>query len=319
MEEKTNREGFIENDAYREFLSAIRFTISRVVTQRNIDKDKLRSNYGSATKIPVVDNLQILKDKITNSINENDPAKAEILDIIREIGDDYKTISEIYIRSASAGLSLTIVIHEIEKIISELIRVVEDSKSSDRIKSLVLHLGKLIEGYSALIRRRSRKESELKSIVKQALWNIEFRLKAHGVTVVAAYEREKDFQTTAKCSDSLILGTIVNIIDNSIWWLTYGQVQNKKLFIDITDEFPGYVTIVVADNGPGFTLPPEDAVRPFISNKEGGIGIGLHLAYEIMNSHGGELLFPSADQFTIPKDFKSGAIVALAFKKEKKQ
>jgi len=28
--------------------------------------------------------------------------KGEILDIIKEIGDDYKTISEIYIRSASA-------------------------------------------------------------------------------------------------------------------------------------------------------------------------------------------------------------------------
>ena len=313
LEEKTNREGFIENNAFRSFLSAIRFTISRIVTQRNIDKDKLRSNYGSPTKIPVIDNLQLLKEKINNNLNENDPAKAEILDIIREIGDDYKTISEIYIRSASAGLSLTIVIHEIEKIISELIRVVEDSKSSDRIKSLTLHLSKLIEGYSALIRRRSRKESELKPIIKQALWNIEFRLKAHNVSLVSAYEKEKDFQTNAKCSDSLILGTIVNIIDNSIWWLNYGRVQNKKLYIDLTDEFPGYLTILIADNGPGFTLPPEDAVKPFISNKEGGIGIGLHLAYEIMNSHGGELLFPSPDQFTIPKDFRTGAIVATPY------
>jgi nitrogen fixation/metabolism regulation signal transduction histidine kinase len=131
-------------------------------------------------------------------------------------------------------------------------------------------------------------------------------------------EKEKDFYTSTKCSDSLILGTIINIIDNSIWWLDYGKVQKKRMFIDLSDEFPGYLTLIIADNGPGFTLPPEDAVRPFISNKEGGIGIGLHLAYEIMNSHGGELLFPSPDQFSIPKDFKSGAIVALAFKKEKK-
>jgi signal transduction histidine kinase len=315
--EKTNREGFIENDAYREFLSAIRFTVSRIVTQRNIDKDKLRSNYGNGTKVPVTDNLQILKEKITSIINDSDPAKSEILDIIKEIGDDYKTISEIYLRSASAGLSLTIVIHEIEKILSELIRVVEDSKSSERIKSLTIHLGKLIEGYSALIRRRSRKESDLKPLIAQALWNIEYRLKAHNVKVITAYDDEKDFQTSVKCSDSLILGTIVNIIDNSIWWLNYGRVQFKKLFIDLSDELPGYLTIIIADNGPGFTLPPEDAVKPFISNKEGGIGIGLHLAYEIMNSHGGELLFPSSNQFTIPKDFRTGAIVALAFKKEK--
>jgi signal transduction histidine kinase len=317
LEEKTNREGFIENDAYKAFLSAVRFTISRIVTQRNIDKDKLRNNYGSKTKVLVVDNLEMLREKIDKSLNDKDPVKQEILDIIKEIKDDYKTISDIYIRSASAGLSLTIVIHEIEKIISELIRVVEDSKSSERIKSLTQHLGKLIEGYSALIRRRSRKESNLKEIIKQALWNIEFRLKAHNVIIVNASESKKDFSTLAKCSDSLILGTIINIIDNSIWWLNYGKTPQKKIFIDITDELPGFISILIADNGPGFTIPPEDAIKPFISNKDGGIGIGLHLAYEIMNSHGGELLFPSPNQFTVPKDFKQGAIIALAFKLSK--
>ena len=316
LQEKTNREGFIENEAYREFLSAIRFTISRIVTQRNIDKDKLRSHYGGAIKIPVVDNLQILRETVETKLSDNN-LKEDLLKIISEIDSDYKTISEVYIRSASAGLSLSIVIHEIEKIISELILTVEEAKSSEKIKSLTQHLGKLIDGYSALIRRRSRKESDLREIIKQTLWNIEFRLKSHQVQIVDAYLKEKDFNVKVKCSDSLIIGTMINIIDNSIWWLNYGKVQHKRLFIDITNEFPGFITIVIADNGPGFTLPTEEVIKPFISNKEGGIGIGLHLASEIMNSHGGELLFPSADQFSIPKEFKTGAIVALAFKKQK--
>lgn len=315
--EKTNREGFIENEAYKEFYDAIRFTLSRIITQRNIDKEKLRNQYRSGPrKVPVVDNLQILREKVTNNLPDNN-IKEEILEMIDEINEDYKTISEVYIRSASAGLSLSIVIHEIEKIIQELLYVVEETTKEDsnteRIKSLTWHLGKLIDGYSGLIRRRSRKKSDLYQVITSAVWNVEFRLKAHVIEIVPEYKKEKIFSSEVKCSESLIIGTIVNIIDNSIWWLEYGKVQNKKLFIDISNELPGYITIIIADNGPGFTLPLEDVIKPFISNKEGGIGIGLHIAHEIMNSHGGELLFPSPGQFSIPEEFETGAIVGLAF------
>jgi signal transduction histidine kinase len=320
--EKTNREGFIENEAYKEFYDSIRFTLSRIITQRNIDKEKLRNQYKSGPKkTPVVDNLYILKEKVTNNLPESE-TKREILGMIQEIDQDYKTISEVYIRSASAGLSLSIVIHEIEKIIQELLYVVDETTrndaNSDRIKSLTWHLGKLIDGYSGLIRRRSKKESDLVQVVINALWNVEFRLRAHNVEIVNAYKEQKKFSTLVKCSDSLIIGTIVNIIDNSIWWLEYGKTQKKKLFIDISNELPNYVTLLIADNGPGFTLPPDDIIKPFISNKDGGIGIGLHIAHEIMNSHGGELIFPSPDQFTIPEDFVSGAIIGLAFPISKK-
>ena len=313
--EKTNREGFIENDAFRAFYKAIRFTISQIVVQRNIDKEKLRSYYGkNLPKEPVIGTLGLLREKI-NTAQFNDPKlKEDILGMLSEIEDDYKTISEIYIRSASAGLGLSIVIHEIEKIISELLKVVDESISSDRIKSLTKHLGELIQGYSALIRKRSRKTYDLKQIIKDALWNIDFRLRSHKIEVIRDFNRRKNFDTIVRCSDSLMIGTIINIIDNSIWWLNYGKVQNRKIWIDITNELPEHITILIADNGPGFALPPEDVIKPFISSKEGGIGIGLHLAYEIMNSHGGDLLFPETDDFSIPEDFKTGAIVGLAFK-----
>lgn len=317
LEEKTNREGFIENDAYQTFFDAIRFTLGRIITQRNIDKDKIRNYYNQdEKKKPIPENLDLLKEKIDAQLTDS-PEKVEILEMITEISADYKTISEVYIRSASAGLSLSIVIHEIEKIIQELIWVVEETKASDtnsdRIKSLTWHLGKLVDGYSGLIRRRSKKESDLKSIITSGIWNIEFRLKAHDVEIVRGYEKFNG-KAMVKCSEGLIIGTIVNIIDNSIWWLNYGRTPKKKLYISLSDEQEGYLTILIADNGPGFSIPPEEMIRPFISNKEGGIGIGLHIADEIMKSHGGKIIFPDHKQFNIPKDFESGAIVGLAFK-----
>ncbi|MBL7858927.1 MAG: ATP-binding protein [Cyclobacteriaceae bacterium] len=318
--EKTNREGFIQNEAFWEFYGAVKFTLGRIITQRNIDKDSLRNYFGKGNKIPVSDNLQLLKDKVESNIPDTKIRK-EIVAIISEIQADYKTISEVYIRSASAGLSLSIVIHEIEKIIQELLWVVEETSSKesnfDRIKSLTWHLGKLVDGYSGLIRRRSRRETDLKQVIINGLGNVEFRLRAHQIEIIGEYDKKKKFESRVRCSDSLIIGVIVNIIDNSIWWLNYGKVKTKKIFIDISNEMPGYLAIIIADNGPGFTIPTEDVIKPFISNKDGGIGIGLHIANEIMNSHDGELLFPASGQFTIPKDFKSGAIIALAFKLSK--
>jgi phosphoglycerate-specific signal transduction histidine kinase len=89
----------------------------------------------------------------------------------------------------------------------------------------------------------------------------------------------------------------------------------KKIFIDITEDYPGYISVLIADNGPGFDIPPEEAVKPFISNKPDGMGLGLHLADEVMKGLKGELIFPEADDFEIPDEFKSGAIVGLAFKR----
>ncbi|WP_026899238.1 ATP-binding protein [Daejeonella oryzae] len=319
--EKTNREGFLQNDAYDEFFKAIHFTISRVITQRNIDKDKLRSHYsGKSKKVPVVDNLDFLREKVQSLIPDT-LNRSEILGIIDEIAADYKTISDVYIRSASAGLSLSIVIHEIEKIIQELLYVVEDASkpnSGERVKALTWHLGKLVDGYSGLIRRRSRKESDLKKIIANALWNVEYRLKAHEVEIISAFENEKTFKTKVKCSESLITGTIINIIDNSIYWMNFSKVQNKKIFVDLTEDIDGYITILIADNGPGFTIPYEDAIKPFISNKEDGIGIGLHIADEIMKSNGGELLFLSVDKANIKENFNAGAILGLGFRLSQK-
>jgi C4-dicarboxylate-specific signal transduction histidine kinase len=208
-------------------------------------------------KEPVVSTLEILREKVRANLPDGD-MRNEILEIINEIEDDYKMISEIYLRSASAGLGLSIVIHEIEKIITELLKVVEKSRSSERVKSLTKHLGNLIQGYSALIRKRTKNIHDIKQIIKNALWNIEFRLKSHRVEVIKAFDTKKRFDTLVRCSDSLIIGTIINILDNSIWWLNYGKVPNKRVWIDITDEHPNYITVIIADNGPGFTLPVEE-------------------------------------------------------------
>jgi anti-sigma regulatory factor (Ser/Thr protein kinase) len=312
--ENTNREGFVENEAYMEFWRAVNFTLGKIITQRNIDKDKVREFYGSVSvSEPVIGNLRTLQAKIEEKISDGEYRK-ELLGIIKSIEKDYEFITEIYTRTSSAGLSLGIVIHEVEKIINELVVAVDKLPTDAHIKSLVSILHKTISDYAAIIKRSPKVKEDLIEIVDQSLSNIQYRIKAHNIDVIRRYQDHKNINTTVRCNANLIISTIINLIDNTIYWQNYAYTEAKKVFIDIIEEPAEYISILIADNGPGFSIPPEEAVKPFISNRD-GMGLGLHLANEIMKAHKGRLLFPEPDDYLIPDEFKKGAIILLAFNK----
>ena len=43
------------------------------------------------------------------------------------------------------------------------------------------------------------------------------------------------------------------------------------------------------------------------------MGLGLHIASEVMKAQGGELVFPDKGDIDLPKEF-DGAVVSLSFK-----
>ena len=94
------------------------------------------------------------------------------------------------------------------------------------------------------------------------------------------------------------------------------------MYIYITDTYKeGYVTVAVCDNGPGFKLPAELAIRPFISGKplNAGMGFGLYIANETMKQMKGYLNILSDGNIELPENaIQKGivnAIVALSFPK----
>lgn len=317
--EKTNREGFIENDAYESLREAILYTLFVFETLRNPDKDRIRTFYGSTpSSEPVISSINELKDLVDKKIKD-DALKNEVSNYLTRIENDYKTINETLLRSAGAGLSLSVAIHEIEKIISELIEAVKKSKPSERIIKLVKHLSQIIESYSSLVRKPGKKLQSLKDIIDQALFNMELRCEAHKIEIEKDFQHFPDRQAQIKCARNFVIGSIMNIIDNSIWWLDYGKVKQKRIYISISRELPGYLAIIIADNGPGFTLPTEEITKPFVSGKPDGMGLGLHITKEVMHMQKGKVLFPENDDFNLPEEFKKGAITVLALPVEEKK
>jgi signal transduction histidine kinase len=306
--EKTNREGFVENTDYEAFRDAVAYALQSIELERNMDKRRIRNAYsGSKLREPVLEDLTELREIVAKK-----KLTEEVGPYLDRIEGDFLAIRDRLLTSATAGLSLSVVIHEVEKGVAELVRAVEGDKANHRVKALAKHLADLIEGYGALVRRSGVSAERASSLISQALFNLELRLKVHKIEVVKLAKRQ-NFEL--KCSRRLIISTIMNLIDNSIWWLDnkWGDVAGKKKILIDQVEVEGHRGIVVADNGPGFIDPPEFLTEPFISRKPDGMGLGLHIASEVMKAQGGELVFPDKADIDLPKEF-DGAVVALSFK-----
>ncbi len=313
LKEKANREGFVENEAYFELWNSLRFATGRVEEYRKTDKDLLRKHYGPQIAAePVTTSISELKSVVEEKV-KNEPVKNEIARYLDRIEKEYEFITESLIRSAGAGLNLILVIHQIEKILKETMAMLKKKVPSDIIEDKVQKLSNLVEGYSLLVKSSEKKMRNLKGIVNQSIFNIQFRLDAHNIKLDPVFQsRTKGLD--AVCSEDHVLNALMNLYDNSIWWLEYSRTKEPTISIDISDQLPKYVCIIVADNGPGFTLPTDEIIKPFVSNKPDGMGIGLHLTHEIMESLGGRLIFPESEDFDIPKKYSKGAKIALAFK-----
>jgi signal transduction histidine kinase len=309
LQEKTNREGFIENEAVQTFRKAILYALSQIEAERNKDKERLRIAYSKTTKRePVLDALSELRNKI-----EKKGLITELGEYLDRVEADYKDIREKLLTSAGAGLSLSIVIHEIEKIIKELKLAVEKEKGEPHIKRLTKHLAELIEGYAILVKRGGIVKIKASEMIDQAKFNVDYRLNSHNIRLIDGCTKQNDF--TIKCSKRLILGAIMNILDNSIWWLEVRKPPKKTIFITTTTELAEGPAIVIGDNGPGFMDDLEYLTQPFFTRKPDGMGLGLHITNEIMKVHKGNLKILEKGDIRLPKEI-DGAAIALIFKEE---
>ncbi|OHB44579.1 MAG: hypothetical protein A2Y13_09470 [Planctomycetes bacterium GWC2_45_44] len=316
LQEKANREGFVENEAFYEFVKAVLFAIERVETLRKTDKDILRKHYGPTNASePVITSIAELKAVVAKNVPHED-TRNKINKYLDRIEEEYEAITTSLIRSAGAGLNLVIVIHQIEKITKEIGVMLLKGAANDKVSSRVKNLADIVEGYSILVKQSDKKLRNLKDLIEQCIFTMNFRLEAHSIKLDAAF-RSRTKNLDGLCSEDHVLNALMNLFDNSIWWLGYSKTHNPTIFIDISNQLPGYSSIVIADNGPGFTLPTEEITKPFVTNKPGGMGIGLHLTKQIMESLSGQLIFPEMEIFDIPAKYKKGAKIALAFKKGK--
>src|SRR5690606_23431280 len=147
-------------------------------------------------------------------------------------------------------------------------------QASGRVLSLITHMSKLIDGYAEIIRKSDQSNESLTKVIDQALFNTEYRLMTHEVELIKEYKNYRGVDKV-KIAKNLLIGTLMNLIDNSIHWLDQKYLLQlnrdkdsftRKLYINIIED-ENTISIIIADNGTGFLIPTEDITEPFVSAK----------------------------------------------------
>lgn len=316
LKEKTNREGFIENEAYYAFVDAVAYAIDLATRYRNYDKDRLISIYKEDKRVvePVVSELNTAMQLVEKAVVDRKD-REEILNSLTRVNQQYQEVRDVLLRSANAGLNLGVVVHEIDKQVSALQGFAERGMLDD-VKQIADRLEKTIGGYTILLSNSTIRETSVSQIVESVLETNQFRFQDHQIKV---YSNRKKVDYTAYLSKAEAIAALTNLIDNSIYWVSKSRIEGRIIYIYITDQIPGYITVAVCDNGSGFKISPEMAIQPFVTGKPlgTGMGLGLHITHEVMTAMKGQLVIFDRDEFDLPDKAKDlgadWAIVALCF------
>lgn len=312
LEEKTNREGFIENEAYEVFLKAVFHAIKVIEICRNWGKEALRTLQNKHKEEPVVKSLDEAK-VVVEELEIEEKVKKKIIAKIEQAKTNYNEMSNVLLKTAGAGLHYTVAIHELDKVVSELTKAAKEKNTPDKIKTLVFQLDGLVDGYADLMKGQKSERQDIVVIIKKALFNYTYRFKAHNVKISI---NMGDFSSCLlNCVRNLLIGCLLNVFDNSIYWLEVEAQRHsdfqKEIYIGLSDEIEGFYSIIIADNGIGYQHSEENVIKAFYSGKADGLGLGLFIANQIMESHNGKLwIDPDVE---LPKNFIQGATTALLF------
>lgn len=312
LHEKTNREGFVENDAYRRLQRIVLGALFVLQAERNIDKDRIRKLIGEPGQVetgvegPLRELRHLAREQGVDAVLE--PA-------IRRIESEYTLLRENFARSGVSHAGLAVIFHEVERGVRVLTGAISDPEVS--IESLREQAGQLqtvLETSSQLLRNTASKPGSLRDIVRTARDLSILRFRLHGIRLTCPALEDDGPDARPVFAPGLVLGALTNLIDNAVHWVKvrHPDASDRRIYVNVVPDYEGGPAIVVADNGPGFQDDPEVMVAPFFTRRPEGSGLGLYFANLVMDLNEGRLEFPTFDQAEVPEGF-DGAVAALVF------
>jgi signal transduction histidine kinase len=322
LKEKTNREGFDESTVFLRFRWIVQSIVNHLDKLRRPDRenlDKVIEGTSLEKQAPGKKPFEAVVEELRGAIKKR-RLESELGKQVDYIEREFLQMRDVLSESGIAGLNLALVFHEIEREVISLRKAIEESESYPRLRERAGHVVGLLDAISGLLRKSQRRSGSIKELLKRIFALNEARFKHHRITFSCPVLTGEDKDFEIKGPLNLYLAAINNLVNNAIHWSRVrAELEPKggKPAIAIRT-FPNWYkdghALVVADNGSGFRISPEDAIRPFVTTRPGGMGLGLYYANLVMESTGGELLITDLEEFDLSRSF-SGAVVALRFKK----
>lgn len=317
--DKTNREGMIENIAFKDLAKLVETIIQNILEIRYTNK---RDEYTNLTKGLVRDPKKLSSITKQNSviisgIKDNYPIEEDPWKILHQLGetveerkgglvnidtsiknlkksiDLIEDVHERMAEHAGFGIAAAVSIHEITKIttnfyngISQLIKSGQSDKVKlEDLKSASASLKSELKRLAPLraIRNENRREFNVCQTIQYAFEV--FKSKLDKENIQFSFNKDGDFPVYARYSTlNQVFG---NLFDNSIYWILASGKKKREIKIAVN---PKYRTVVFADSGTGL----DNSIKPYLfqpgySMKIPPSGLGLYICKSYMHSMDGDI------------------------------
>ncbi len=316
--EKTNREGFVENDALDRLHDIVLGALSAFEVERRADKDRIRKEAAGLkdTQTTVMSHAFTDLRTILDQKGHLDDVRSQLTSIQR----GYQTMQDVLTRAGMSGLNLALVFHEVERGVRALYEQIVAGTDRSTLADQARELTKLLDGFSGLLRRGRKRPYSVRKVAAVARQVNALRFSHHGIRFSCPLLDADGNDEAAVLYFALAVGALNNLIDNALYWLNVRwpekSSKQRRLYVDLSHSFDYGPALVVADNGIGFQGDdPVDMARPFYTRKATGMGLGLYFAHLAMELCGGQLVFPQPGEVSVPQEY-DGAVVALLFRKD---
>lgn len=322
LHEKTNREGFDENQCFKKFRAIMQNVVDFLDKTRRKDREALdlaiKGEAPALTTRP--ERFEQTMSTLRKSLQTHKLEK-ELGPKLTVIENEYNSLREVAMSAGAAGMNIAVIFHEVEREVRGLDAAIRNKHSEERITQRVRHLIQLLEGFAPLLKKNRQRRVKVSDILAQVKFLTERRFSLHDMTFSCPVLTGEDVDFEVIGADNLYLGAIINLVDNAIHWCKKrreldSQKQRMAVAIrtlpDWAEEGP---CLAVIDTGLGFEIDFEEAVKPFVSTRAGGMGLGLYYANLVMESQGGSVMLADISELDIPKAY-DGAAVILRFRRK---
>lgn len=304
----SDREGLVATPIVLAFESTLRTIVRVMENERTKDRQ--------TTKEHVVADLfkQLSAEDLVSNIAEvasEDGSASDTLPIVHAFSkqldkarEEIESAFMYYSRLATVGTIAHMLIHEIRNRTTVLGHVLdwlgrqigkspEDRAATAKLEeghTAVAALDNLADIFSPLANRqfkRRKRSAYIEASILRCLLMLKGDLKAGKISVSTPTTTMTEVAVDPGELDAVLL----NIIGNAIYWLSHKGGSERNIEIRVRP-ISGCkrISVEVHDSGPGIT--EEDAERVFwpgVTNKPGGIGMGLTVASELIAEYEGRL------------------------------
>lgn len=302
LKDQSNREGIIDSQAFSDLKELVKETLTLLETRRFDERPRREETdvHAGLLDINVEPLKKLVEEKYQNDAELQKAAQQTAEEVRKKVARVREVLAR-YRRLSTLGQLVDVVLHDghsaLNKIDSEIMLLERELNNGTIIKKrvdknltfiksqaqLLATLFKRLEPFSGRKRSEPRR-FKLEDAIRNVFAIMEGEIKKYKIAIELP---ESDIHLTMDSSEFQQI--MVNLLTNSIYWLSKEPEADRKIKVDVEDA-DDVLNIIFSDSGPGVDPRNEKLVfEPYFSTKPDGVGLGLTIAGELTDEYGGAL------------------------------